>query len=147
MNDDKFELNQLFSKKVNARQYSPLALAFIGDSIYDLIIRTEVVSQANAPVNKYHVECQKYVKASEQAKVAHYFVHENIITDEEKAVFKRGRNAKSATSAKNSSLIDYKNATGLEALFGFLYLDGRMERVLELMNLAVSYLQKGDHHE
>lgn len=133
--------------KVNARQYSPLALAFIGDSIYDLIIRTMVVAEANAPVNKYHIQCQKYVKASEQAKAAHYLVHENLLTDEEIAVFKRGRNAKSATSAKNSSLIDYKNATGLEALFGFLYLDGRMERVMELMSLLVEYLQTGGRHE
>jgi len=119
-------------KKVNPRMYSPLTLAFIGDSVYDLIIRTKVVTNANAPVNKLHREASKYVKASAQA--AMILKLQDSLTEEELAVYKRGRNAKSGTVPKNAKLIDYKNATGYEALVGYLYLKGQLARIFELVN-------------
>ncbi|WP_105614047.1 Mini-ribonuclease 3 [Vallitalea okinawensis] len=131
--------------KVNTRQYSPLVLAFMGDSIYDLIIRTKVVAKANAPVNKLHSECRTYVKASAQAVIVKGIMDK--LTDEEVAVFKRGRNAKSASVPKNANLMDYKNATGFEALLGYLYLEGRMERIFEIINFGIEGLEQDTTEE
>lgn len=117
------------------RTISPLTLAYIGDSIYDLIIRTIVVSQGNKQVNKMHKEVSAFVKAHGQ--VLMYEAIEEELTEEEKAVFKRGRNAKSYTSAKNATKIDYRKATGYEALLGFLYLEDKMDRVLELVAIGL----------
>lgn len=114
------------------RTISPLTLAYIGDSIYDLIIRTIVVTQGNKQVNKLHKEVSTLVKAHGQ--VLMYEAVEGILTEEEKSIFKRGRNAKSYTSAKNATKIDYRKATGYEALLGYLYLEDKMDRVLELIS-------------
>ena len=120
--------------EVDIRAYSPLTLAYIGDSIYDLIIRTVIVERANQPVNKLHKTAIRYGNAGTQAKMI--TVLEEELTEEEKAVYHRGRNAKSYTSAKNASITDYRKATGLEALFGYLYLLNRMDRLLALVCLA-----------
>lgn len=121
-------------KEVDIRAYSPLTLAYIGDAIYDLIIRTIVVERANRPANKLHKTVIRYVNAGTQAQMI--MVLEEELTEEEKAVYHRGRNAKSYTSAKNASIADYRKATGLEALFGYLYLQGKMDRLLALIRLA-----------
>lgn len=123
-------------EKQDIRTISPLTLAYIGDSIYDLIIRTIVVSQGNKQVNKMHKDVSTFVKAHGQ--VLMYEAVEELLTEEEKAVFKRGRNAKSYTSAKNATKIDYRKATGYEALLGYLYLEDKMERVLELVYVGLS---------
>lgn len=114
-----------------ADQYSPLTLAFIGDCIYDLVIRTMIVEQANAPVNVLHHKAASLVKASAQAKL--FYQIEPLLTEKERAVFRRGRNAKSYTMAKNASMSDYRTATGVEALMGYLYLDHQMGRAIELI--------------
>lgn len=121
-------------KEVDIRAYSPLTLAYIGDAIYDLIIRTIVVERANRPANKLHKTVVRYVNAGTQAQMI--MALEEELTEEEKAVYHRGRNAKSYTSAKNASITDYRKATGLEALFGYLYLQGEMDRLLMLVRLA-----------
>ena len=121
-------------KGQNPRELSPLVLAYIGDAVYEILVRTEVVSKGNMPVNKMHKMSREYVKAKGQSEV--YFKIENILTDDEMAVFKRGRNAKSHTMAKNAEMLDYKHATGLEALFGFLYLGGKIERMMELFYIG-----------
>lgn len=121
-------------KEVDIRAYSPLSLAYIGDAIYDLIIRTIVVERANRPANKLHKTVVRYVNAGTQAQMI--MALEEELTEEEKAVYHRGRNAKSYTSAKNASIADYRKATGLEALFGYLYLQGEMDRLLMLVRLA-----------
>ncbi len=121
-------------KEVDIRAYSPLTLAYIGDAIYDLIIRTIVVERANRPANKLHKTVVRYVNAGTQAQMI--MALEEELTEEEKAVYHRGRNAKSYTSAKNASIADYRKATGLEALFGYLYLQGEMDRLLMLVRLA-----------
>jgi ribonuclease III family protein len=113
------------------KTYSPLTLAFIGDSIYDLIIRTTVVESGNAPVNKLHKRASKMVQASAQADLYHTI--KEALTEEETAIFKRGRNAKSFTSAKNAGVVEYRTATGLEALVGYLYLTDQMDRLMELI--------------
>ena len=123
--------NSLNLSETDLKTYSPLTLAFIGDSIFDLIIRTYIVESGNAPVNKLHKRASKLVQASAQAELYH-LVKEQL-TEEETAIFKRGRNAKSYTSAKNAGILEYRTATGLEALIGYLYLSDRMDRLMELI--------------
>lgn len=113
------------------KTYSPLTLAFIGDVVYDLIIRTMVVEKGNAPVNKLHRKVSSLVKAPAQMELFHQI--EDKLTEEELAVFKRGRNAKSFTSAKNASITEYRAATGFEALIGYLYLNNEFARILEII--------------
>lgn len=125
--------------KHDPRMYSPLTLAYIGDGIYDIIIRTIVLSHGNAPVNKLHKESSSYVKAQAQMKMLHAI--EELLTEEEIAVYKRGRNAKSYTSAKNATITEYRVATGFEALLGYLYLMDRMERVTELVGFGLSKMK------
>lgn len=118
-------------EEADIKAYSPLTLAYIGDSIYDLIIRTVVVERGNRPANSLHKASTGYVNAAAQAAMAEALTE--IMTDEEMAVYKRGRNAKSNTSAKNASINDYRKATGLEALFGYLYLKDDTQRLLDLV--------------
>lgn len=125
-------------KEVDIRTYSPLTLAYIGDSIFELIIRTVVVERGNEPANKLHHKTVKFVKAQTQSSMIEALLPE--LTQEELAVYKRGRNAKSYTSAKNASIGDYRKATGLEALMGYLYLADRPERILELVKIGLHKL-------
>ena len=120
------------------RSFSPLTLAYIGDAVYEIVIRTIIVEKGNAPVNKLHHKASSLVKAVAQKEAMEKILP--LLTKEEEAVYKRGRNAKSYTSAKNTSVIDYRIATGFEALMGFLYLMGRNERMLELVKNAVNNL-------
>ncbi len=112
-----------------------LALAFIGDTIFDLLARGAVVSEGNFPVNIMHRKAKAIVNATAQSKM--YSVIEDMLDEEELAVMKRGRNAKSHTSAKNQSIVDYRRATGVEALFGYLYLLERYDRIEELYNAGI----------
>ena len=122
-------------KEVDVRAYSPLTLAYIGDAAYDLVIRTVIVERANRATNEPHKRAVKFVQAGAQA--AMITALQDILTEDELAVFKRGRNAKSNTSAKNASITDYRKATGFEALIGFLYLMDQMDRILFLVKEAI----------
>lgn len=122
-------------KETDIRTYSPLTLAYIGDAIYDLVIRTVVVERANQSANNLHKKTVRYVNARIQAKMIGAL--ESELTEDEVAVYHRGRNAKSYTSAKNASIIEYRKATGLEALCGYLYLTGQQERLLRLIHEAI----------
>lgn len=119
---------------VDVKTYSPLTLAFVGDCVYDLIVRSVVVERANASPNTLHKKKSEVVKASAQAQQAEALLPQ--LTEEELAVYKRGRNAHSYTTAKNASVADYRKATGLEALYGFLYLTERTDRILSLMKMS-----------
>lgn len=122
-------------KEVDIRTYSPLTLAFIGDAVYDLIFRTAMVQKGNTSVNRLHQQTVAYVKAPAQAVLAETIL--DRLTPEEFAVYRRGRNAKPYTMAKNATMEEYKKATGLEALTGYLYLTNQMERVLELIQMGL----------
>lgn len=116
-------------------QFSPLALAYIGDSVYEIFVRTRVIEEhENMPANKLHRQTVKYVKAHAQANSIDAIMPH--MTENETAVYKRGRNAKSNTAPKNADMADYRKATGFEALIGFLYLSGENERLDELMKIA-----------
>ncbi len=130
-----FIKNQLGIKKVNPMNYSPLSLAYMGDTVYDTIIKTIIVSQHNMQANKYHKKVTALVKAEAQAKMITKIEH--LLTQEEEDIYKRGRNAKSYTSAKNASMIDYRMATGFEALIGYLYLKEDYHRLTELVKVAL----------
>lgn len=130
-------IRELFGlKEVDMKAYSPLTLAYIGDAVYELVIRTMVVEKGNRQASQLHRLTTSYVKA--QAQAAMIEALESELTEEELAIYKRGRNAKSYTSAKNASILDYRKATGLEALIGYLYLSGREERVLFLIKEGIS---------
>ena len=114
---------------------SPLLLAFIGDSVYDICIRTALVKQGNRQVQKVHARATDFVSAKAQSEAVSRL--KNIFTEEELNIFKRGRNAKFHTKAKNASTVEYKAATGFEAVFGYLFLKGDAERILKLAEVAV----------
>lgn len=129
----------LFEKDCDAKQLSPLTLAFIGDTVFDLFVREMLVCDANRPVKKLHNSASKLVNAKAQAKIAEAIA--DSFTEQETDVFKRGRNAHTNHIAKNASNRDYHYATGLEAVFGFVYLNGDTERLRELFALAIESLE------
>lgn len=116
------------------RSYSPLTLAYIGDAVYDLLIRTEVVARGNTQVNKYHRQVSAIVKAEAQAKLMHWML--GALTEEERIIYRRGRNANSHTKAKNATMGNYHQATGFEALIGYLYLTEQYTRITELLQIG-----------
>ena len=122
-------------KQKDIRTYSPLTLAYIGDAVYDLIIRTVVVDKANRPASQLHHLTIGYVSATAQSRIVQAL--EDSFTEEEQAVYRRGKNAKPHTTAKNASGADYMRATGLEAVIGYLYLTDRMDRGLELVEKGI----------
>ncbi len=124
-------------KKINPKEYSPLPLAYIGDSVYDLFIRTKVIEKGNRHVTDMHKESVKFVKAHSQAESIHAIEQE--LSEDEVRVLKWGRNAKS-TPPKNADVTDYRYATGFETLLGYLYLEGNMDRLKEVMNMAYNAL-------
>ncbi len=126
------------NNKVSAREYSPLVLAYIGDGIYEIFIRDYIVKKGNAPVNKLHKAVRNFVCAEAQA-VMYHAIKDNL-NDEELNILKRGRNAKSASSPKNADIRTYRLATGVEALIGYLYIEGNFERLTELMNIGIEVI-------
>jgi ribonuclease-3 family protein len=123
----------------DVQTYSPLELAYIGDAVYEVVIRTIVVTKHNTQVNKLHKMSSSLVKASSQAKMITLILEE--LTTEELSVYKRGRNAKSFTMAKNATVSDYRMATGFEALIGYLYLSGQSERMMQLIKSGLTAME------
>ena len=120
--------------------YSPLALAFIGDSIYDVMIKSIVLAQGNRQVQKLHLATRAYVQAAAQSEMMR--VIQEVLTPEETAIYKRGRNAKSLSAAKNASITDYRRATGFEALLGYLYMKKDYGRMTELVKLGMEAIEE-----
>ena len=134
-------MNELFQmEEVDIREYSPLTLAYIGDCVYDLIIKSLVIGNGNKQVNKMHKETSSLVQAATQSLMMRKL--QDLLTDEERAVYKRGRNAKSVSPAKNQSVTDYRRATGFEALMGYLYLKKEYKRMLELVKIGLDSLNE-----
>ena len=136
-------------KEVDIKEYSPLTLAYIGDCIFDLvikslvmneIIKTLVINEGNRQVQKLHQKTSSYVQASAQSKMMRTM--QEHLTEEEHAIYKRGRNAKSVSPAKNQSITDYRRATGFEALLGYLYLKKEWKRMLELVKIGLDSIKE-----
>lgn len=127
-------------KEVDVNSYSPLVLAYIGDCVYDLIIKSMVINRGNKQVNKLHEETSKLVQASTQSLMMRTM--QEHLNEVEHAVYRRGRNAKSVSPAKNQSITDYRRATGFEALLGYLYLQKEYSRLMELVKIGLDSLEE-----
>lgn len=124
---------RFIDKEIHPKQLSPLNLAFVGDCIYEMLVRETLVCDANRPVNDLHRESVKFVSAKAQTEAFNKI--KDCLTEEEMAQFKRGRNAKVGHSPKSATDAEYHTATGVEALFGYLYLSGSLERIQELFKI------------
>lgn len=144
MNKDLFNIikQNMELGDINITDYSPLTLAYIGDGIYEVIVRTVIVDEANRQVNKIHKAASNLVKAEAQAKMIHLIMDD--LTEDEVKIYKRGRNAKAVTRAKNASMADYRTATGFEALMGWLYLTGQSERMMMLIKKCIKLYNEAD---
>jgi len=127
-------------EEVDIQTYSPLTLAYIGDCVYDLIIKNIMVSRGNKQVNKLHKETSNLVQASTQSLMMRTM--QEYLTEEEHVIYKRGRNAKSVSPAKNQSITDYRRATGFEALLGYLYLKKDWKRLIDLVKIGLDSLNE-----
>ena len=126
---------QLFKNKFTkeeVRQLNPLVLAFIGDGVYEVFIRSYIIDRnRNMPVHKLHIKTISYVRAHEQSNFMNQLIE--LLNEEELSIYKRGRNAKSGTIPKNADVREYRNATGFEALIGYLYLTKQDKRLSEIL--------------
>ncbi|MBQ7876679.1 MAG: ribonuclease III [Clostridia bacterium] len=128
------------SEKLNYKDFSPITLAYIGDTVYDLFVRCKILEKGERPINDIHRDAINTVSAAAQARSVHNI--EEYLSEEEKGILKWGRNAKSGHVPKNADAVDYRWATGFETLTGVLYLRGDIQRLEEILNLA--YLNKED---
>ena len=131
----------------NPREYSPLSLAYIGDSVFDLLIKTLAVTKDNKQAYKYHKEVSQKVKAEAQAGYIIYLLDNGLLTDEEEWIYKRGRNTKTHSTAKNATVGQYRMATGFECLIGYLYLDKQYDRMFEITKMILSMPDPGESKE
>ena len=136
METNLMQLKELFHlEDQDLRSYSPLTLAYIGDGVYELVIRTILVKKGNCPVNRLHKKASSLVKAGAQSAIME--VIEEKLTPEELSVYRRGRNAHSPTMAKHATMADYRRATGFEALMGYVYLKEDYTRMLTLIRMGI----------
>ena len=136
---DSYLKEQFQIADVDIRTYSPLTLAYIGDGIYDLVIRSVVVARGNTRAGELHKRTSQIVKAYTQAQMMEALLP--LLTEEEADIYRRGRNAKSPTMAKNATMSDYRKATGFEALMGWLYVKDEFERLVELVKAGAESLK------
>ena len=131
-------MSVFFNTNVNPKQLSPQTLAFMGDTVYEVLVREYIINEANRPVGELNKRKVKYVNCEAQAKSADYIMDK--LTDVEISVYKRGRNAFTKSTPKNADVSDYHSATGLEALFGYLYLKGENDRLKELFSYCIEVI-------
>lgn len=142
---DKFDILNKDIKHNKPELHSPAQLAFAGDAVYEMLVRAYIVKNFDYNVNKMHKEAIKFVKAASQAKFIRAL--DPILTEEERKIVKRGRNAKITSAPKNQEVIDYRYATGFETLFGYLYLQNESERILFLFDEILKIVYEGDSNE
>jgi len=135
-------LNEFNIKQNDVAQYPPLVLAYIGDTVYEVFIRTMVIGEGIAPVHKLHRRATEFVKAKAQSDIIHEII--GFLTEEERDIVRRGRNAKSGTIPKNADVTEYKYATGFESLLGYLYLKREFSRLIEVLKMSVSVILSRD---
>lgn len=130
------QIHQVFGEsEVDIRTYSPLTFAYIGDAIFEMVIRTLIVERGQRAANTLHKHTTKIVCAGTQAAIVEAIMED--LTEEEQDIYRRGKNTKLHSSAKNASLSDYRKATGFEAVCGYLYLAGNTKRIVELIQLGI----------
>ncbi|MFR5322822.1 MAG: Mini-ribonuclease 3 [Eubacterium sp.] len=121
-------------KEVDLRQYAPLKLAYLGDAVFEILMRTLVIERVGGPVKNLHKETSRFVNAGAQSRLVQAMLED--LTEDEMAAYRHGRNAKTSSVAKHADIL-YRNATGLEALFGYLYLKGESGRAVKLLQIAM----------
>ena len=134
--------NKISGKIENNHLYSPAQLAYAGDAVYELLVRSYVLNNHDISVNKMHRLTVKFVKAQAQAKIVSKLMDE--LSEEEKKIVKRGRNAKVTSSPKNVDFMDYRYATGFEALFGYLFLNNNIDRLMYIFDKIVEIIIEKD---
>ena len=129
--------------KQDIRTATPLTLAFVGDNVYDLVVRTVIFEEGSRKLNEMHKKKSSLVKASAQAWIGTYLSENGIFTEEEAEYYRKGKNAKNLSHAKNAGFAEYHKATGLECVMGYLYLTEREERAVELCKLGIEAYLNG----
>lgn len=130
-------------KRGNAKELKSLALAYMGDAIYEKYVREHLINKGKVKVQELHSLAIMYVRADAQADVLKDWLDQEKLTTEEIQIAKRGRNAKSGSVPKSTNVQSYRYSTAFEALIGFLYLDGQIDRLEELVQLAIEKVEKG----
>jgi len=129
-------LNEFNLSPKDVSQYSPLALAYIGDAVYEVFIRTLIISETRAPVHMLHKRSVDFVKAKAQSDTIHRIM--DSLTPDEQDIVRRGRNSKSGTIPKNADVTEYRYATGFESLIGFLYLMQEHDRLMQVLKMSIT---------
>ncbi|WP_205536270.1 Mini-ribonuclease 3 [Paenisporosarcina cavernae] len=129
-------------RDIDIKQLNSLALAYMGDAVLEREVREYLLRTGRVKPNVLHRQATRFVSAKAQSNVVHRLLEENRLTEEEQAVFRRGRNAKSGSVPKNTDVRTYNNSTGFEAILGYLYLLGEHTRVLEIIELAIGWIEE-----
>ena len=129
---------------INGEDLSPLALAYVGDSIYDFRVRDYLCRRYQVNLNRVNSRKTKLVCAKAQSDLMGYLIEEKLLTEEELSVYRRARNHKSQSHSKNSSITDYRRATGFEAFLGYLYYAGKISRLISLVEKGLEHLLAED---
>lgn len=131
-------------KSPDVRELNSLTLAYIGDAVYELYVRNHLVQKNLTNPNQLHQQAVTFVSGKAQAAIVLHWLEINYLTDEEIRIIKRGRNAKSQSIPKNIDVQSYRYSTGFEALIGYLYLQKREERLMELIACAIQWIEEGE---
>ena len=131
----------LYQNIVDEKQLNSLALAYMGDAVLEIYVRRHLLYSGKVKPNHLHREATKYVSAKGQASVVHRLLEEGFFSEEEIAVLKRGRNAKSGSIPKNTDVQTYRYSTGFEAVLGYLYMANKEERLEEIIKAAFSIIE------
>ncbi|MCT6924355.1 MULTISPECIES: Mini-ribonuclease 3 [Bacillales] len=129
-------------RKEDVKQLNALALAYMGDAVLEQKVREHLLRIGRVKPNTLHREATKYVSARAQSMIVYRLIEENYLTEDELAVFKRGRNAKSGSVPKNTDVQTYRNSSGFEAVLGSLYLLGELDRVYEIIDYAITIIEQ-----
>ncbi|MFT2202820.1 Mini-ribonuclease 3 [Staphylococcus chromogenes] len=127
---------------MNAKLLNPLSLAYVGDAVLDQHVRTYIILKLQSKPNRLHQEAKRFVSAKSQAVTLETLIETKWFTEEETDILKRGRNAKSYTKAKNTDIQTYRKSSALEAVIGFLYLEGQTERLHTLLDYIVKLVEE-----
>ncbi|MGE7781907.1 Mini-ribonuclease 3 [Peribacillus sp. NPDC097264] len=131
-----------YDNKVDEKMLNSLALAYMGDAVYETYIRHHLIQNGVVKPNLLHKKATSFVSAKAQSKIIHFFLESGWLSEEETAVVRRGRNAKSGSVPKNTDVQTYRYSTAFEALMGFLYLSGRIERMEDLVEKSIQFIEE-----
>ncbi|AKO90775.1 Mini-ribonuclease 3 [Priestia filamentosa] len=136
----------MLDNQIEVKQLNSLALAYMGDAVFDQYIRHHLLLKGSVRPNMLHRQAKEYVSARAQAKIVHQLLDEGFLTEEEQAVLRRGRNAKSGSIPKHTDVQTYRYSTAFEAVLGYLYLDSQQKRVTEIVEKAIMIIERSEEN-